>query len=61
MPELDHFYIRVSNDEYEHVIAIADTAKELAKICETSVDVIYSSVSHKVGSYRKIYMEEGKV
>jgi HD superfamily phosphohydrolase YqeK len=58
---IDHFYIRVSNDEYEHVIAVADTAKELAEICNTSVDVIYSSVSHNVGSYRKIYMEEGRV
>ena len=57
----DHFYIKVSNDKYEHIVALADTAKELAEICETNVNVIYSSISHKVGSYRKIYMEEGKV
>lgn len=56
----DHCYIRVSNDKYEHIEAIADTAKELAEMCKTNVDVIYSSVSHKCGCYRKVLLKEGQ-
>ena len=55
---IDHCYIKVSKDKYEHIVAIADTAKELAEICNTSKDVIYSSVSHNIGSYKKVFLED---
>lgn len=53
-----HFYIRVTNDKYEHIVAIADTAKELAKICNTTTSVIYSSITHNTGTYKKVPFEE---
>lgn len=51
-------YIRVTNDKYEHIVAIADTARELARLCNTSVSTVYSSISHKRGTYKKIILEE---
>lgn len=55
---IDHCYIKVSKDKYEHIVAIADTAKELAEICNTSKDVIYSAVSHNIGSYKKVLLDD---
>lgn len=53
-----YIYIRVTNDKYEHIIALGDTAKELALLCDTNTSVIYSSISHNTGSYKKVLLEE---
>ncbi len=54
-----YVYIRVSKDKYEHIVAMEDTAVELAKVCNTTPDTIYSSIYHKVGTYKKVLIEEG--
>lgn len=51
-------YIRVSNDKYEHIVAIADSATELARLCNTKPSVVYSSISHKRGTYKKVILED---
>lgn len=69
--KVKYCYIRISNDQYELITDIADTAEELAKICNTSKDVIYSSVTRskhgyltkkgtpKYYPYRKVEIIEG--
>lgn len=42
---MDRIWMRVSSDEYELPEAVADTAVELAQICKTTPDVIYSEIS----------------
>lgn len=42
----DHVYIKVSNDEYRLIEAIADTAEELGKIVGVKPNVIRSAISH---------------
>ena len=56
-------WLKVSKDKYALPLAVADTARELAEMCDTSINAIYSSVCHfnnsgKWGSYRKIEVEE---
>lgn len=53
----DHIYIKISDDKYEHIIAMGDTARELAEICNTNTNVIYSSISHNSGYYKKVKIE----
>ena len=50
-------YIRVTNDKYEHIIALEDTAVELARKCKTTPAVIYSSITHNRGTYKKVNLE----
>ena len=55
--------MRVTRDKYELPIAIADTAKQLAEICHTSSNTIYSAIWHadrgnKRSSYRRIEIDE---
>lgn len=38
-------YMMVTGDKYQLPVYIADTAKELSKICGTSTNTIYSIVS----------------
>lgn len=38
-------WMKVSNDEYELPIAVAETAAELAKLCGVTVNSIYSQIS----------------
>ena len=54
-----YIYIRVSRDKYEHIVAMGDTAVELAKLCKTTPDTIYSSIHHKKGTFSKVLIEEG--
>ena len=51
-------YMKVSLDEYELPIAIADSAYELAEMVGTKQSVIYSSISHGRGSYRRVEIED---
>lgn len=53
-----YVYIRVTNDKYEHIVAMSDTAVGLARLCKTTPATIYSSISHKSGTYKKILVEE---
>lgn len=57
-------WIKVSADEYELPVAIADTPSELARLCGTTANAISSTWSHfkkgkiKRSSYVKVKLEE---
>nr|DAH21855.1 MAG TPA: hypothetical protein [Caudoviricetes sp.] len=51
-------YIKVTNDKYSLIEAIADTARELAKICNTTEASIYSSISHGHKTYERVDIGE---
>ena len=58
-----YIWIKTTNDDYEFIVAMADTAEKLAKECGTSVNTIYSAMSHakKKGRrsiYKKVVLEE---
>lgn len=56
-------YIKVTHDEYEHIIAIADTIGQLANETGTTSNAIKSAMSHKKSgvhkwcAYRKVIIE----
>jgi len=52
--KITHLYMKVTDDKYEFPVAIADTAKELAAICGANKNTISSSISKKIGRYRKV-------
>ena len=39
-------WIKVSNDEYEHIVAMSDTASGLARMCGTTTNAVLSAISH---------------
>ena len=54
--------IKTTDDEYEHIIAMGDTAKALAVDCGTTVNTIYSAISHakrngKKSIYKKVVVD----
>lgn len=51
-------YMRVTNDEYELPVAVADTAKELAIMTGTNLNVVYSSISKGRKTYKKVEVED---
>ena len=59
-------WLKVTDDEYELPVAVADTQDELARICNTTKNSIASSMSHfekgRIGKclYRKVVIEEGE-
>ena len=58
-----YIWIKTTNDEYEFIVAMGDTAKALAVECGKSVNTIYSAMSHarKKGYkciYKKVRVEE---
>ncbi len=58
-----YIWIKTTNDEYEFIVAMADTAEKLARECGTSVNTIYSAMSHakkkgKSSIYKKVVLEE---
>lgn len=58
-----YIWIKTTDDEYEYIVAMGDTAKALAVDCGTSVNTIYSAMSHarKKGNksiYKKVRVEE---
>ena len=62
----DVIWIKVSHDEYELPLAVADTAEELAKICGISVATIYETRSRHVtkgqwSSYIKVETDVNEV
>lgn len=51
-------YVRVSKDRYELPLAVADTCRELAKMCGVTPNLIYSCISHaKKKGYRSEYQK----
>ncbi len=55
-------WLKVTLDEYEYPLVIADSSAELAKLCGTTVGNIYSSMSHakhdgRKSPYRKVRVE----
>lgn len=62
MTTMDTLWVKVTRDKYELIEAIGDTAEELAKLCGTTRQNIYSSICHAKrkgykSPYRKIVME----
>ena len=60
---MDHVFIKTTKDKYEFIIAMGDTVEELAKECGTSVNTIYSAMSHakkkgKSSIYKKVVLNE---
>lgn len=58
-----YIWIKTTNDDYEFIVAMGDTAKALAVECDTSVNTIYSAMSHakKKGYsciYKKVVVED---
>lgn len=53
-------WVCITNDKYELPVAVADTAAELARICHTTSNSIYSELSQfetgkrKSSKYRKV-------
>jgi len=51
-----YIWIKTTDDEYELIVAMGDTAKALAVECGTSVNTIYSAMSHaRKKGYKCIY------
>lgn len=54
----EYLWLRVTNDEYELPINIADTCYELAVMCGVKENAIYSAISHaKKENYRCKYVK----
>ncbi len=57
-------YMKVTMDKYELPLAVADSAKELAEICGTTVNNInsccskYKTGKHKKSSFISVEVEE---
>ena len=57
-----YIWIKTTNDDYEFIVAMGDTAEKLAKECGTTERTIYSAISHakKHGykcAYKKVVVE----
>lgn len=58
-----YIWIKTTNDKYEYIVAMGDTVKALAIECGTTVNTIYSAMSHakkkgKNSVYKKVVLEE---
>lgn len=53
-----YLYMKVSNDKYEYPIAMATSPKRLAEITGDKAGSISSMIYHKIGSYRKVLIED---
>lgn len=58
-----YIWIKTTNDDYEFIVAMGDTAKALAVECGTTVNTIYSAMSHakkkgKSSIYKKVVLNE---
>ena len=53
-------YMRTTMDEYELPVAVAENARELARMIGTSEDVVFSSISHKKRGWYKIEVPDEK-
>ena len=53
----DFVYMKVTKDKYRLPVAIADSAEELARICNVSKGCIHSSVSHARKGENRSYIK----
>lgn len=58
-----YIWIKTTNDDYEFIVAMGDTAEKLARECGTTERTIYSAISHakKHGykcAYKKVVLDE---
>ena len=58
-----YIWIKTTNDDYEFIVAMGDTAEKLARECGTTERTIYSAISHakKHGykcAYKRVVLEE---
>lgn len=58
-----YIWVKVTMDKYEHIVAMGDTAQELANEVGVGVNTINGAVSHskKLGTrccYKKIKLDE---
>lgn len=51
-------YMKVTNDEYELPVAVADTGRELADMVGTTRGVIFSAISKGYKTYQKVEVED---
>lgn len=51
-------YMRTTTDDLELPVAVADTARELAEMIGTSVNCVFSSLSHNHKGWAKVEIEE---
>lgn len=56
-------YMKVTNDKYQLPVAVADTAKELAKLFNTTPNVISASISRQragkgKGTYYRVEVDD---
>lgn len=55
---LEKLYMRVTTDELELPIAVAESPKELADLCGTTKNCVLSSISHERAGWLRIEIEE---
>ena len=48
------YYIKVTTDEYELPLAVAESARELAIMCHTTENAVLSSISKKRAGWIRI-------
>lgn len=51
-------YIKTTTDDLELPIAVAESAKELAEMVNTTENSVYSSISHKCKGWIRIEVED---
>lgn len=56
--EVDFVYMKVTNDEYEYPLVIADSIAELSKIVGVGRQVIHRSIKIQNGKYKKVDLRE---
>lgn len=55
---MKRLYMKVTNDEYELPVAVADSSKELAEMVGTTRNAILSAISHgKTDKYKRVYIK----
>lgn len=56
--EVDFVYMKVTNDEYEYPLVIADSIAELSKILGMGRFVIHRSIKSQNGRYKKVDLRD---
>lgn len=54
-------YMKCTTDRLELPIAVADTARELARMMGVSYNSVYSEISRGYGGYHKVVIDEPKL
>lgn len=54
-------YMKCTTDRLELPLAVADTARELARMMGVSYNSVYSEISRGYGGYHKVVIDEPKL